>query len=427
MHTRAHGSALAVHIIEHHQVRELRVSALAAAEPTSPTCQLEALLAELGALLATTRLHEQDVVRCTVFFAGSGGGSVDLALRHDLAMLLRRRWPSGKGAAPAISLVQQSPLGGGSVALDLLALAAGAGELRLLRRSSAHGTAVTLGALRRAFLVIAPGPAGPEPRNMEAEGRAALGLAEAELLRFGFGLDQVLRTWFYIPGILERSGASQRYQQLNEARSRFYERPRPHRFLERLLPPGHGGGPGAGGYPASTGIGAEAGPLVLELEALDAPPGQAVAFPIENPRQLSAYRYPGDVLVGDGAPAPPRFSRGLVELSEGLARVRVSGTASIRGSSTMHPGDVAAQTATTLETIELLVSAANLARHGLARGLTLGELAQLRIYVKRPEDLPVVSALCTARCGAIPMLYLQADICRDDLLVEIEAFGAFPL
>jgi hypothetical protein len=47
-----------------------------------------------------------------------------------------------------------------------------------------------------------------------------------------------------------------------------------------------------------------------------------------------------------------------------------------------------------------------------------------KVYVRNPADLPIVqSQLHTALGARAQVLYLQADVCRPDLLVEIEATG----
>jgi hypothetical protein len=60
-------------------------------------------------------------------------------------------------------------------------------------------------------------------------------------------------------------------------------------------------------------------------------------------------------------------------------------------------------------------------------GTTLAGLGLLRVYVKRAEDYPVVRAACEGRLGKLPVTYVVADVCRPDLLVEMEGVGFFPL
>lgn len=100
----------------------------------------------------------------------------------------------------------------------------------------------------------------------------------------------------------------------------------------------------------------------------------------------------------------------------------VSGTASIVGHETRHRGDAAAQTAESLANIGAVVDEAN--RLLGASRFALGQLT-FKVYVRRPGDLAAIAAQIkrSAACEA-PIVYLQADVCREDLLVEIEASGA---
>lgn len=47
-----------------------------------------------------------------------------------------------------------------------------------------------------------------------------------------------------------------------------------------------------------------------------------------------------------------------------------------------------------------------------------------KVYVRRPEDLGTIDSELRAQIGpGAPVLYVRADICRGDLLLEIEAVG----
>jgi enamine deaminase RidA (YjgF/YER057c/UK114 family) len=99
----------------------------------------------------------------------------------------------------------------------------------------------------------------------------------------------------------------------------------------------------------------------------------------------------------------------------------ISGTASIVNSETVHLGDVEKQTEQTIDNIERLISRENFERHGVpGAGAELGDLAKIRVYVKRLEDYEKCRAVCERRFGALPTIYAQADVCRSNLLVEIE-------
>jgi len=99
----------------------------------------------------------------------------------------------------------------------------------------------------------------------------------------------------------------------------------------------------------------------------------------------------------------------------------ISGTASIVGHETIHRGDVVAQTRETMINIGALLDEANrvvgAARYSL-------EGLRLKVYVRNPSDLAAIEAtLSQLLISAADIVYLQADVCREDLLVEIEAIG----
>jgi len=56
-------------------------------------------------------------------------------------------------------------------------------------------------------------------------------------------------------------------------------------------------------------------------------------------------------------------------------------------------------------------------------GATLDDMALMRVYIKRQEDYAVVRDLCQARLGETPVVYTVADVCRPELLVEIEGIA----
>jgi enamine deaminase RidA (YjgF/YER057c/UK114 family) len=211
----------------------------------------------------------------------------------------------------------------------------------------------------------------------------------------------LLRVWNYMPDINRDSHGTERYRQFNSARHLAL------RESGRSL---------AGNVPAASALGAPGeSPLVVYFLA-----GRTAPFFVENPRQLSAYYYPRQYGVHR-----PLFSRAtLLRQEDGLA-LFISGTASIVGHRSLHVGDTAAQTREALTNIEALLVEANRVAPG-AR-FHLGALA-MKVYVRRPADLPVIrSELAAALGGAARVVYLQADICRQDLLVEIEATGMHPL
>lgn len=228
----------------------------------------------------------------------------------------------------------------------------------------------------------------------------------------GIHFDKIIRTWFYLGGIVAHEGPTQRYKELNRARGDFYGDVS---FLANHAPETHSGP----AYPASTCIGAEGRGMMIGAIALATNRKDVVAAPLENPRQTSAYDY-----TADYSPCSPKFSRGIALSWGTCATIFISGTASIMNSETLHINDAVAQTHETLDNIEVLISKDNLRQHGLPGfGAALEGLGLVRVYIKRQEDFAKVRAVCRQRLGELPTTYTIADICRPELLVEIEGIA----
>jgi len=205
----------------------------------------------------------------------------------------------------------------------------------------------------------------------------------------------LLRVWNYLPDINRDANGTERYLQFNTARQQAL------RSRGRVL---------TGNVPDASALGAASGsPLVVYFLA-----GKTAPAFVENPRQVSAYHYPRQY----GADSPVFSRAALVESGDSLA-LFISGTASIVGHRSTHVGDTAAQTRETLLNIDALLREANAAANGAH--FDLGSLTG-KVYVRTPADLPIIQGeLAPALAAGARFIYLQADICRQDLAVEIEA------
>jgi chorismate lyase / 3-hydroxybenzoate synthase len=143
--------------------------------------------------------------------------------------------------------------------------------------------------------------------------------------------------------------------------------------------------------------------------------GARAPIALENPRQCSSWEYPPQY-----GPRSPTFARACIS-SDAAQTLFISGTASIVGHQSAHAGDQREQTHETVRNIRALVEAAN-ARLGAQRYQL--ERLRYKVYVRRPEHQPSIDRELRHHVGAAArVLYLQADICRHDLLLEIEAVG----
>ncbi|MFI4970844.1 MAG: pteridine-dependent deoxygenase [Lysobacterales bacterium] len=156
-------------------------------------------------------------------------------------------------------------------------------------------------------------------------------------------------------------------------------------------------------YPAATAIGRQDGVRVLQVYGLAA---RHPGTPIENPRQVSAWRYPREY-----GPTAPIFARGMRSRAGHLL---ISGTAAVVGHASQHRDDLAAQIDETLANLDSLVRHAGL-------GGDLGAQSILKAYLRDPADADFVRAALATRAPALGGLILLAgDICRRELLVELD-------
>lgn len=211
-------------------------------------------------------------------------------------------------------------------------------------------------------------------------------------------LPHLLRIWNYLPQINADGGGLERYRQFNLGRQQAFMAADRAAFE---------------GAPAACALGIQQGALSIRFLA-----GRTAPLPVENPRQVSAYRYPETY-----GPRAPTFSRAaLADLGGGDIALFISGTASIVGHETVHAGDVRAQTHETLRNLAAVLTAAG-ASCSAPFGLSSLDAV---VYVRHASDVAVVREVIDAVLGASShftarAVYLEADICRSDLLVEIEA------
>ncbi len=221
----------------------------------------------------------------------------------------------------------------------------------------------------------------------------------------GFEVDGIVRQWNYLERITEFDGDCQRYQEFNEARSGFYA-----------------SAAWSNGYPAATGIGMQRGGVVIDFTAVKSE--RCLSLPLDNALQVAAHAYSQQVLQGrlseDLGKITPKFERARVVDSGDERMIYVSGTAAIRGEQSLKGVGVVAQVEITLENIRYLISGENLQKKGI---IGEGELVMVRVYLKYADDLEAVKACIGERLPEVPVIYLLADVCREELLVEVEGIA----
>lgn len=221
--------------------------------------------------------------------------------------------------------------------------------------------------------------------------RATLRLyARTDTLLRKLGYPCWLRVWHYLANITQGDGDGERYRQFAQGR-----------YHALALKPGF-----ETQLPAATAIGTHGEGMTVFLLAAKLP-----GLQIENPRQTSAFRYPREY-----GPRSPSFSRATLKQWAGESHLYVSGTASIVGHESRHTGDAVAQLDEIHRNIEALLEQA--APHLPGSSL---HPQQLKLYLRDRELLEPAQARARQLFGAdTPLLVLEGDICRNDLLLEVE-------
>lgn len=211
------------------------------------------------------------------------------------------------------------------------------------------------------------------------------------------GFPYLWRIWNFFPGINGEERGLERYRQFCVGR---------HEALIGALP----GFPGS--LPAGTAVGTRSGPFQLYVLA-----GTHPATHLGNPRQIHAYDYPQDY-----GPCSPSFARGTLLQSEIHAQLFISGTASVVGHESRHIGHAEAQAVETVSNLRALTAHVDaLSSSPQNRQPSAGAY---KVYVRQAEHLTMIQrALNIPFFASSQIVYLQGDLCRRELLVEIEGIA----
>jgi chorismate lyase/3-hydroxybenzoate synthase len=208
------------------------------------------------------------------------------------------------------------------------------------------------------------------------------------------GYPHLLRVWNYFPRINCESDGLERYQRFCAGR---------HQALVECL------SDFPRSLPAGTAIGTMSGPLSIHFLAAREP-----GTHVENPRQVRAYEYPR--VYGARSPS---FARATLRPSISGSHLLIAGTASVVGHVSEHIGDPHKQTMEIVHNLIALITHTE-QLHGVTHG-QWGEQAFFKIYIRYPEDFTTVRDILKEQLPfPTEVLYLQGEMCRSELLLEIE-------
>lgn len=214
---------------------------------------------------------------------------------------------------------------------------------------------------------------------------------------------QPVRFWNFLPSPGEQmDDGLDRYMVFNEGRFDAYDRwytTTPCEFSHALA--------------TASAVGVTSDDYVLYCLASTSP-----VVSVENPRQTPAWKYSRRY-----GPKPPCFARATIAHVEGRPRLFIGGTASILGEDSVHIGDVEAQVHETLRNMSALIAAARRDTTE-STAAALARMTSVRIYIRHASDAGVILSVVEQTCGEDAIIEAAiADVCRPELLVEIEAIA----
>ena len=220
-----------------------------------------------------------------------------------------------------------------------------------------------------------------------------------------------VRAWNAIPSItrMHRAGMD-RYMAFNAGRHEAFQQSfQDHDAMQHLLP-------------TASAIGHDGADLAITLLG-----HQHAGQAIENPRQTPATCYSNRY-----GPTPPSFVRATVLPKNGdTQQILVAGTASVVGEDSCHPDDLDQQLDETYRNLAtVLASACGDALYTCPDdevSALLRYYQSARVYIRHQHDFERVAASVRIAMPALRDIELvHADICRPELLVEIEGVALCP-
>jgi enamine deaminase RidA (YjgF/YER057c/UK114 family) len=225
------------------------------------------------------------------------------------------------------------------------------------------------------------------PLSKPFQARLMLEHAERILRESGASYKNVVRTWFYLSDILGWYAGFNKVR--NEKYGEFGIMPEPG-DRELLLP-------------ASTGIaGVTPSGAACTMDLIAVLDSQNCTRKLSSLSQLDAFRYGS------------AFARASVVKNGSTDLIEVSGTAAIdENGVSLYPGDIRAQIDCTFDKVQALLE---------QEGAGLQDICAATVFIKQPEFAEIFYEMAATRgLENFPCVCIVADVCREELLFEIDA------
>jgi enamine deaminase RidA (YjgF/YER057c/UK114 family) len=212
--------------------------------------------------------------------------------------------------------------------------------------------------------------------------QSAFEIIDAALQTVGFRFTDIVRTWIYLDRLLDW------YTDFNAVRTQYFNKAG---VFGQLLP-------------ASTGIGAANqcnAAIMMDVLAVQPKSNQLVIREVPSPLQNSALDYKSS------------FSRAVEMIYPTHKNLMISGTASINSNGeTVYMDDPEKQIRQTMKVVHAILKSCDMGWEDLFRGIAyFKNMAYKPIYEKVASEIGI---------PRFPLAVSHADVCRHDLLFELE-------
>ncbi len=371
--------------------------------------QLGNCLSDLTEKLVSLNIDSHNILKQTVFLKAKSNEQF-LVKKETLQNILEKYFLK---TIPPTNIISQAPANGAEVAMEVVCTLNSNDNIKI-ENKSIESINYKVVSSRDYVEIFASGLTSSDLSiDVEKQSEIAFQKMNAILINENLDFSSVIRQWNYIENIYNASKSegklTQNYQIFNDVRSKYYQE-------EKF----------ENGYPAATGIGMDVGGVVIDFIASSSSKHISI-YSVNNPLQIDAHQYSEDVLIGEihNKKTSPKFERAKTVSNNILGDIYISGTAAIKGEETIEQNEIIAQTITTIENIKKLITVENLRKNGIEVLNNSVTISSLRVYLKNKHDFSKAKELCEQYFPNVSTLYLIADICRENLIVEIEGKANF--
>jgi len=368
--------------------------------------QLSNCLRKVYDIVKTEGLGLENVIKQTIFIKANDNNEYK-KLKYKLKKIINDFFGN---THPAISVIGQTPEAPFLVAVEAIIIFEKSDKIKIINKLYNKINYVVVEKNQYKEVVVSGLSVLSKNNDTSELSEKSFKLMKSILKKENLTFSNVTRQWNYIENILMINKVNnisiQNYQVFNDIRAKHYN------SADFIC-----------GFPAATGIGMNTGGVIIDFYAVSTPQKIYVA-PISNPKQIDAHQYSEDVLIGSSyqeskVKNPPKFERAKLLYFNDSGLIFISGTASIIGQKTKSVQKIDEQTITTIENIYQLISKNTLQNLNINHSKE-PKFVNIRVYVKNEQDIPIVKSICKKYFKETPTLYLVSDICRNELLVEIE-------